>query len=259
MKYKMEIKTKLKCIIVEDEEHSRKYLSSLLAKYCKELIILDEIATVNNAILSIEKNKPDLVFLDIELGGESGFAILEALNGKVSFDIIFVTAFQEYAINAFKYAAVSYLLKPINLEELQESIERIKQIRTKINTQKQIDFLLEMIKRQQKTHDCIAVPTFEGFTFIKISDIIRLEADGSYTMVYFKSTEPILVCKNISYFEELFTETCIIRIHKSSMVNIQFVKKYIKHNGGHIVMADNTKIKVSERKRAEFLELIQKL
>jgi two-component system, LytTR family, response regulator len=255
----MQIKNILECIIVEDEEHSRNFLKGLLSSYFKEIIIIEEVITVNEAIISIEQNKPDLVFLDIELAGESGFTILEHFGENIFFEVIFVTAFQEYAIKAFKYAAVSYLLKPILLDELKDSIERVKYNINKNDSQKQYNFLLEILKKQQKDQNHIALPTSDGFVFIEVDDIVRLEADGAYTTVILKSYESIVVSKNIIHFEELFINNGIIRINRSEMVNIKYIKRYFNKDGGSIVLYDGTKLAVSIRKQKLFQDLIQKI
>ncbi|MCX6232128.1 MAG: LytTR family DNA-binding domain-containing protein [Bacteroidetes bacterium] len=253
----MEINSKIKCIIVEDEMHSRNYLRGLLLDNCKDIIVIDEVGTVNDAIISILKNNPDLVFLDIELAGENGFTILETLKDKIYFNTIFVTAYEEYAVKAFKFAAVSYLLKPYLLEDLIDAIERLKIFKTKFDYQKHISCLYDMLNNQNKSNKKIALNTTNGFTFVKTDDIISIQADGSYTKVYLLSGESILVCKNLSHFEEIFHNSDIIRFHKSAMINIKHIKKFIKNEGGYVIMTDNSKIKISDRKRKELMDMMK--
>lgn len=245
----------LKAIIVEDENHSLNYLKSLLTNHCPEIEILGEAKTVDKAIKLIRQNNPDILFLDIELSGENGFTILEKLDKKIDFEIIFVTAYHQYAVRAFKFSAVSYLLKPIEIEDLLEAVSKAKKLSLNKNNDKRLEYLTNLLKQDNVPPDKLALPTNDGYNLVKICDILRFEADGSYTHIFFNNKEKVLVCKNISVFEELLKGTSFIRIHKSFMINLDYVKKFVRANGGgFVVMSDDAMIDVSVRKKKDLME-----
>ena len=222
----------LKAIIVEDESHSLDYLKLQLNDHCPEVQVLGEAKNVEKAIKLINQNNPDIVFLDVELSGESGFTILEKLDKKINFEVIFVTAFHEYAVRAFKFSAISYLLKPVDPDELKNSIVRVNERAINREYDKRLEYLTSLLKQQQMPPERLALPTNDGYSLVNIKDIMRLEADGSYTHICFNNKEKIIVCKNISVFEELLDKATFVRVHKSYMINLDYVNKFVRSNGG---------------------------
>ena len=247
-----------KTIIVDDEKGCRDSLESLLQDFpeINIIAIVDSIALAEEAIKNLH---PQLVFLDIEMPGGTGFELLEKIS-PINFDIIFTTAYDQYAIKAIKYSALDYLLKPVDPTELSEAINRFtskKHDQDLINTK--FKTLLNNIGGEA-SHQKIAIPDGEGLNFIKISDIIRFQSDGSYTYMYaLGNQKPTLISKPIGDYQEMLTNESFIRIHRSHLINLQHVSKYVKGEGGYAVMSDDSKVDVSRRKKAEFIEALSSL
>lgn len=249
---------KYKTIIIDDEKGCRDSLVNLLNEF-KNIEIISVVDSIKEAQKAILELKPQLVFLDIEMPGGTGFELLNKIS-SIDFDIIFTTAYDQYAVKAIKYSALDYLLKPINVIELKESLERFS---TKKHDQ-------ELINNQFKTllsniggetaQQKIAIPYGEGISFIKIADIIHFKSDGSYTYMYtVNDKKPTLISKPIGEYQELLENESFFRIHRSHLINIQHVEKYIKGDGGYTVMSDGSKIEVSRRKKAEFIDALTRL
>ncbi|MBL4668909.1 MAG: response regulator transcription factor [Flavobacteriales bacterium] len=247
-----------KTIIVDDEKGCRDTLENLL----KEFPNIEIVAIVNSIALAQETIKnlqPHLVFLDIEMPGGTGFELLEVFN-PINFDIIFTTAYDQYAIKAIKYSALDYLLKPIDPTELEETINRFsskKHDQDLINNQ--FKTLLNNIGGET-SHQKIAIPDGEGISFVKIADITHFQSDGSYTYMHLiGNKKPTLISKPIGDYQEMLENESFIRIHRSYLVNIQHVEKYIKGDGGYTIMSDGTKIEVSRRKKVDFIQALSTL
>ncbi|MCH8332257.1 MAG: response regulator transcription factor, partial [Bacteroidetes bacterium] len=224
----------IKSIIIDDEDKARKNLESLLVEFCNDVEVVAMEGTVDEGITAIKKSKPDVV-LDIKMRNETGFDLLEKMD-NIDFDIIFVTAHDEYAIQAFKFSAIDYIMKPINIEDLQNAIEKVatkqKEDRPKMN----YEILKENISRSNVGQKKIAIPTSEGLLFIQVKDIIRCEADGSYTHIFLANKDKITVSKILKEFEGLLTEYNFLRVHQSHLINLEHIKKYVSAKGGQIVM-----------------------
>ncbi len=247
-----------KIIIVDDEKGCRDSLEGLL-KDIPQINIVAIVDSIRKAEEAINNLQPQLVFLDIEMPEGTGFELLEKLP-VINFDVIFTTAYDQYAIKAIKYSALDYLLKPIDPIELSEAINRF--------TSKKND--LDLINNKFKTllsnlsgetnHQKIAIPDGEGLNFIKINNIIRFQSDGSYTYMHTLNTsKPTLISKPIGDYEEMLNNELFIRIHRSHLINLQHVVKYVKGEGGYAVMCDNSKVEVSRRKKAEFIQALSSL
>jgi len=238
-------------ILVDDEKGCRDTLESLLSNF-PEVKVVAQASSIKEAQELIENLHPQLVFLDIEMPGGNGFELLEKFN-PINFDIIFTTAFDQYAIKAIKYSALDYLLKPIDPDELTASIQRFstkKHDQNLINNQ--FKNLLTNIT-EESSHHKIAVPDGEGINFIKVNDIIRFQSEGSYT--YMHTTEhpkPILISKPMGDYQEMLTADSFVRIHRSHLINLNHVTKYVKGDGSYAIMSDGAKVEVARRKRAEF-------
>lgn len=247
-----------KTIIIDDEKGCRDTLENLLKEF-SQIQLVASLDSISLAEESIKNLQPQLVFLDIEMPGGSGFELLEKIS-PINFDVIFTTAYDQYAIKAIKYSALDYLLKPIDPTELSEAISRFsskKHDQNLINNK--FKTLLNNIG-EETTHQKIAIPDGEGLNFIKISDIIRFQSDGSYTYMHTNEKEkPTLISKPIGDYQEMLTNEPFIRVHRSHLINLQHVSKYVKGEGGYAVMSDGSKVDVSRRKKAEFIEALSSL
>jgi len=250
----------VKAVIIEDEKKSRLALLGLLGRYCTNVLVQAEAQGVKSGIEAIRKYKPDVIFLDIQMTDGSGFRLLEEI-GEIDFEIIFTTAFDQYAIKAIKYSALDYLLKPIVPQELVNAVEKVeaKKIAKNANLNKNIDVLLENLKTSTQESPKIILSTAEKIHVVKIDDIIRCESDNYYTRFFFKDGGKLLISKTLKENESLLKDHNFIRPHKSHLVNASYIKGYMKHDGGYIVMIDESKIPVSRRKKEAMIEIINSL
>lgn len=246
---------KYKAVIVEDEAMNCDFLQHLLAEFCPQVEVAGTAATVEEAVNAIHQQRPQIVFMDIELQTATGFDVLQQVK-EPDFEVIFTTAYDHYAIRAIKFSAIDYLLKPINFEELQgavgKAIESL-QVREKDN---KLDLLLRNVRRPVGGDFSISLSTSEGVEFIPLSQIIRLEAKGPYTTFFMKNGHSLMVCKNLKEYELLLTDHGFFRLHNSYMVNMKEVKKMVKADGGYAVMNDDAMIAISPKKKDEFLSLM---
>jgi len=239
----------MKAVIIDDEVQSVKSISYILREYCKNIEVIGTANSALEAINLIDKKKPELVFLDIELSDGTGFDVLERLENR-NFSVIFITAFDEYAIKAFKYSAVDYILKPIDIDELQKAVERIS--KQELVTQPlNYDVLLQNIKKSKPNK--LTLPTTNGYLFVNIENITHLESDRNYTFIYTTEKKKILVSKNLGEFEDLLDQDIFVRCHRSYLVNLNHIMQYIKSDGGEIEMITGQRIPISRRKKDEFL------
>lgn len=245
-------------IIVDDEKGPQDTLESLLADF-PQVKLLAKAGSVDAAQEAIEALDPQLVFLDIEMPGGTGFELLERMD-TVNFDVIFTTAYDQYAIKAIKYSAFDYLLKPIDPQELSNAIQRFS---TKKHDQKLINNKFKTLLSnigEENSNQKIAIPDGEGLNFIKIKDIIRFQSEGSYTDMYtLDSKKPTLISKPIGDYEEMLGNESFFRLHRSHLINLQHVKKYVKSDGGYVIMSDDSKVELSRRKRSDFIERLAAL
>lgn len=241
----------IKGLIIDDESKSRALLKGLCEQYCENLTIGGMAASVSEAIEKINVCPPDLVFLDIQMPVQNGFALLEHFDQDIPFEVIFTTAYDQYAIKAFHYAAIDYLLKPISIDELVSAVNRVK---TRIGTQQKPTHLKEF-KQQlaNKIFDKIALTTAEGFTFVNLSEIIRCEAEGNYTKIYIADGTTHLITKTLKHYEEILSERNFFRTHKSHLINLEYVRRFVKGRQGGIEMVDGSTVEVSFRKKDALL------
>ena len=244
----------IKTIIIEDEAKSRSSLRQKLIEFCPEVAVVAEAEDGIEGIGLIEKHDPQLVFLDIEMPKMNGFEMLNAIKEK-KFHIIFTTAYDRYAIKAIKYAAFDYLLKPVDIEELKIAVTRAAGSETG-QTKKQIELLQQNIQHPKKQFNKLAVPTLEGLLFFDIADIIYLEANSNYTDIFFSNKTKILTSRTLKDFEELLPKDIFFRVHHSYLINLNYIKRYIKGDGGQIELQNGTYVDVSRRKKEEFLKAI---
>ena len=243
----------LRVIIIEDEPRGRETLKNLLTEYCVDIEIAGMAGTVKEGINAIKSIHPDLVFLDIELHSGTGFEILENVD-RFDFEVIFTTAFENYAIRAIKFSAIDYLLKPIDISELREAVEKVRNRREVNSRNNKLWNLVQNFSRQKDEQKIITLSTLDGFEFVEISDIMKLEANGAYTTFFIKPDRKLLVSKNLKEYETLLSDQSFMRVHNSFLINLHEVKKFVKSEGGYILMKNDAQISISQKKRDEFLE-----
>jgi two-component system LytT family response regulator len=241
-------------IIIDDEAKGRLALREKLSAYCPLVKVLAEAGNGQEALLLIQHHKPQLIFLDIEMPRMNGFEMLNALTEK-NFHVIFTTAYDQYAIKAIKYAAFDYLLKPIDIEELKAAVEKI-ELKETNQTKKQAELLQQNIEHPKKQLNKLAIPTLEGLLFFDINDIIHLEANSNYTFIHFLGKPKITASKTLKEFEEILPEDIFFRTHHSHLINLNYIKRYIKGDGGQIELQNGNYVDVSRRKKEEFLKAI---
>ncbi|MFP5470770.1 MAG: LytR/AlgR family response regulator transcription factor [Bacteroidia bacterium] len=254
---------KVTCIIVDDERNNRDVLSKMLLKFCPSVTVLGEAANVKEAVQVIEEKQPDVVFLDIELPDGNGFDILEHFK-KLNFFVIFTTAHADYALKAMKFAALDYLLKPLNVTELREAVSRVseKMMEKEVHLG-EISQRMEVLdankdKSGQKfDFKKIALPSSEGLEFFSVADILKCEADRAYCNFYLSNGKKITVSKPLAEYDDLLAGCGFFRIHKSNTVNLSHIKKYIKGNGGYVILSDGSSVDVSARRKEEFLKVFK--
>lgn len=243
----------LNAIIIDDELKGRIALRQKILDYCKGVHILGEAENGEQGICLIEKLHPDILFLDIEMPRMNGFDMLRQVKDK-NFHIIFTTAYDQYAITAIKYSAFDYLLKPIDIEELKSAIARISS-QSANQTEKKLD-TLEQNLSGLKAFNKIAIPTMHGLLFFDTSAIIHLEAQSNYTVLHFTNHPKLTASKTLKEFEDMLPEDIFFRTHHSHIINLNFIKRYIKGDGGQIEMQNGNYVDVARRKKEEFLKLI---
>jgi two-component system LytT family response regulator len=242
----------IKALIVDDEEKSRVTLKNLLGMYCPGIEVIELCDSVNSALTAINKQMPDVVFLDIEMPFHNGFTLLEKVKDP-TFKVIFTTAYDHYAIKAIKYSAIDYLLKPIDSDELISATEKLKGNKpTPAQASQNFELLLSNLK-VKGSNAKIAIPTFDGLQMINASDIIKCTADESYTHIALTNNTKITVSRILKEYEELLSDLNFFRVHNSCLINLIHVTKYVKGDGGYVVMTDGSSVEVSRRKKAELL------
>jgi two-component system LytT family response regulator len=244
----------IKAILVDDEAHCLDTLSILLKEYCPDVQIMDQCRSAKNGLQAIEKNKPDLVFLDIEMPGMNGFEMLEQFS-EIPFAVIFTTGYDQYAIKAIRFSALDYLLKPIDPHELISALKKVQEQRH-LPVAEQFQMLLKQIQDKNHQFNKIAVPTAEGFELIPADEVVRCEADDNYTHLFLKSKNKITACRTLKEMEEqLHDFSFFVRVHHSYLVNLNEVTKYIRGEGGYLVMSDGSSVNVSRSRKDALLKL----
>lgn len=240
----------MRTVIIDDETKGRQTLRNFIAKYAPELIIIGEAENIEQGVNLIDKEKPELVFLDIQMPDGTGFDLL----GQVMFDefkLIFCTSHDQYAIKAFRFSAIDYLLKPIDPDIFIAAIKKVKNESSILLKPK-----LEVLNQNSEKFLRIALHSANNISLVNITDIVRLESNVNYTKFVLNGGTSILISKTLKEYDELLSEHGFIRVHKSHLINIKYVKQYIKGEGGWVILADNTKVEVSRRKKESLLSAI---
>ncbi len=238
-------------VIIDDELAYRKALRDNLAMYCPDVKLLGEANDISSGLQLIKKCNPGVVFLDIKLSeSTTGFQLLEQID-SINFEVIFVTAFDDFALQAFRYSAVDYLTKPIKHKELQESVLRLQE-RNARYTNKKLDLLIANYKNNDIRK--IGLPTISGIEFITIDNILRCEADRGYTQIHLDKQPLLLATKTLKDFEDILPPNIFVRVHRSHIININFMKRYDKN--GYVIMEDGKSIEIPRRRREDFINFI---
>lgn len=251
----------IKVVIVDDEENSREALRGKLELFCPEVDVAAEADSVAEACNAIRAVKPDAVFLDIQLAGESGFDILEEIrdNDDLQPEVIFVTAHDEFAVKAIKFSALDYLLKPIDPEELVKAIRKVEEEKGFPKKASSINVLVENIRQASDSPKKIVVPTSDGMHVLRLSEIVRLESSSNYTVFHLNNEKSLLASKTLKEFDSILSGYNFQRIHKSHLVNMNYLKRYVQTDGGYLVLEDGTKIPVANRKKEQLLATLKNL
>lgn len=241
----------IRAIIVDDEPYCCDALVALLADHTNVQIV-SVCHNADNAIQAIQKLNPDLLFLDVEMPRMNGFQMLEQIP-SVKFDIIFTTSYDQYALKAIRFSAMDYLLKPVDEEELKRAMQKVTRRAENVITE-QLGILMQKVQQSKTPVNKIALPTMEGLQMIKIDTIVSCESDNNYTMLKLKNGNKMLVCRTLKDMKELLEEHSFARVHRCYLANLNEVEKYVKGDGGYLIMSDGTTIDVSRNKKEELLK-----
>jgi two-component system LytT family response regulator len=242
----------IKAIIVDDELDCCETIAALLNSYCPDIEVTGVYHNGLEALRAILQLQPDLVFLDVEMPKMNGFEMLEQLP-QVNFDIIFTTSYDQYALKAIRFSAIDYLLKPIDREELQKAVQKVIQ-RSQRTIAKQVEILMQKLHHPAKSIGKIALPTMEGLQMIPIDSIISCESDSNYTVLLLKNRKKLVVSTTLKEIEEVLEDHSFARVHRSYLVNLNEVEKYVKGEGGYLIMSDGSMIDVSRNKKEDLLK-----
>jgi len=241
-----------KAVIVDDESKARNALKNLLAQHCPEITVIGEGDCVKAGVQTINDLSPDVVFLDVQMPDGTGFDLLEQFS-EIKFKIIFASAFDKFAIQAFKFSALDYLLKPVEPEMLIEACSKLKED----DKFAEINKKLEVLMSNKNSFEKIALPTLDGIIFVKIKEILRCESDNNYTNIFLRDAKKIIVSKTLKEYDEMLTPFNFFRIHKSHLINLAFLARYKKGEGGSVEMEDGAELEVSRRRKEEFLNALK--
>lgn len=244
----------LRVVLIDDEPDARHTLHNLLAVNCPHVLVVGQAGGVQEALALLQTQAADLLLLDVEMQDGTGFDLLDRLPAPPSFQVVFTTAFNEFAIRAFRYNAMDYLLKPIDPDELLRAIHKAQQNNYREHLQQQISQLLATTTQQ--SFERITLDTSDGLLFVRTHDITRLESYGNYTFVFLAAGQRCLVSRNLKEFEEMLPAPPFFRPHQSYMVNTAFVAQFLKDDGGHALMQDGAKVPVARRKKEGFLRVL---
>ena len=248
----------IRSVIIEDEKKSREVLNTLVKKHCPEISLEGMAESVASGVELIRKLKPELVFLDIVMPDGTGFDLLEQVSTH-KFEIIFATATDKYAVKAIRYSALDYLLKPIDQVELKAAVEKVIEKKSRNQGMENLEFLLQNIRKKDENYSKITLPTGNAYEIVNIKDIVRCEAEGSYTTFVLANKSKLLVSAGLKHYEDLLPAEQFIRVHHHHLINLSHVTRYLKEDGGYAIMTDGSKVEISRRKKDSFLEFLNKM
>ena len=244
----------LRSIIIDDELKSRESLKKMINNFCPTVEVCEMCQNIDEGVEAISKHNPDVVFLDVQMQRETGFDLFSKIK-KVNLEVIFTTAHSEYAIKAIKFSAIDYLLKPIDIEELKKAVEKVES-KQNLSIADRLQHLIQNLQHNNTKNYKLALPTLEGITFIKTENVIYCKASGNYTEIYVSDGQKHLVSRQLKEYDDLLSDHDFFRIHHSFLINLNFVKNYVKGEGGYVVMTDDASLDVSRRKKDAFLSRI---
>lgn len=242
----------LKTIIVDDEPYCCEILAAMLEADCPDVHVVSICNNASEALVAIRQDSPDIVFLDVEMPRMNGFEMLEQIS-NIGFHLIFTTSYDQYALKAIRFSAIDYLLKPVDREELKKAVQKVKE-RIQSPVPQQLEILMQKLRNPSHPVNKIALPTLEGLQMIPIDSIISCESDDNYSNLQLKSRKKILVTRSLKEMEEMLEQHSFIRVHRFNLVNLNEIEKYIKGDGGYLVMSDGTSIDVAKNKKEVLLK-----
>jgi len=241
----------VRCVLIDDEVKNLENLKILLEDFCDNAQVLALCQNVSDGVEAIAKHKPDIVFLDIQMQRETGFDLLAKVK-PIDFEVIFITAHSEYAIKAFKFSAIDYLLKPIDIEELKRAVDKVEK-KLNVNISGRLENLLQNLKPAVGQNYNLTIPTSDGLIFVKIENIIYCAASSNYTEIFTSDGKKYIVSRTLKEYEELLTDHNFFRIHNSFVINLNCIKKYVRGEGGYVIMSNDVSLDVSKRRKEPFL------
>lgn len=243
----------IRAIIIDDEQHCINRLETLLNGHPQQVHVMGAFNTLEEGLQAVRRLKPELVFLDVELHDKTGFDLLQQL-GEIDFEVIFTTAYDKYAVQAFRFSALDFLLKPLTEEDLQAALLKVQQRTLHHEKMERMETLLHNLRNTPDTAKRICVPVVNGLVVLQVSDIIRCQSDVNYTTIFLKDNQKLIVAKTLKEFEEMLTDLNFYRVHNSHLVNLAHVKSYQKGKGGFVIMNDHSTVEVSTRRKDDFLK-----
>ena len=252
----MEKPIEITAIIVDDEQDSRETLRRFCNKYCPQVKILNDSSDIEEARIAILKHKPQLVFLDIEMPRGNAFDLLEQW-GEIDFEIIFITAFSQYAVQAFTLSAAHYLLKPLDIEELEKAVNSVSENIQKKQKINRAQILLQNISAIHNQNRKLVLPMMEGLEIVKMSKIIYCEAEDNFTIFHFTDGRKLMICRNLKFYESALDPFGFFRIHRSFIINLEYIKRYVKGKGGSVVMENGKEILVASSKKGDLIQRLR--
>lgn len=242
----------INAIIVDDEQKSIDTLNAVIDTFTPNVNVLKTATQIQEAYTFINTHSPTILFLDIEMGAFSGFDLLELFD-EINFHLIFVTAHEEFALKAIKFSALDYLVKPVNPKELKSAIKKVEEIGTRETVDKKVKQMLNNFSIHERDNHKITLATFDGFEFVEVFDILYCKADGSYTHFYLKNGQKITTSKNLKFYADILIDYGFYRNHSATLINLRYIKKYTKSDGGFIIMTDGSELSVSKSRKAGLL------
>lgn len=245
----------LKAVIIDDEPKARKAISNILEKHCPNISIAATGDSLKSGLEAIKNNQPDIVFLDIQLGNATGFDLLKEA-GTVNFKVIFITAYEKFAIKAFRFSAIDYILKPINPAELLEAVQKTEEILNTENMNIKLNILLTNREKETKK---IVLKTSDSLNVANIQDILRCEAYGNYTWIYLNNSKKVLVSRSLKEFDDMLSEYGFFRVHNAHLINMAYLERCEKTKGGNVYMKDQAEVPVAFARKQALLKALEQL
>jgi len=248
----------MRCIIVDDELKAREILCAVLQEHCPNITVVAQASNIEEAENLLNNHQIDVLFLDVEMPGGTGFDLLEKVK-NIDFEVIFTTAYDQYAIKAIKFSAIDYLLKPLQLDELKDALSRVSEKRNGVDalSKDSLLALLENVKPRNKKK--IAIAEGKGMVILSIDQIVRCEADKNYTNIFLQNGQSILSSKNLKEYEDMLQDEAFYRVHQSHLINLNFIEKLTKEDGAYLVLKDGSQVEVSRRRKSELMDRLMNM